>query len=159
MSNRPSQRTILLYRNLSINSGQKLKTPSTRPRVLKLGGKSSKRNSARSIRYVLCNCCEPLPPRSAHRSRSHPVYGIYQRFDPQFLLMRLRHATIAQDDLSEARANAFVQGSSSEPDAASVSGKDIDDFVKEFRELRKTYHKRMMWGDRWTAGEVTWRDD
>ena len=35
----------------------------------------------------------------------------------------------------------------------------VDDFVKEFRELRKTYHKRVMWGDRWTTGEVAWRDD
>lgn len=100
-----------------------------------------------------------LLPGSLHRSLLHPAPDPYQRFDPQFLLMRLRHATTAQDDLSEARANAFVQGSSSEPDATSVSGKDIDDFVKEFRELRKVYHKRMMWGDRWAAGEVTWRDD
>ncbi|KAI0769043.1 hypothetical protein BD413DRAFT_87467 [Trametes elegans] len=84
---------------------------------------------------------------------------VYQRFDPQFLLMRLRHATIAQDDLSEARANAFVQGSSSDPDPAGLTGKDIDDFVKEFRELRKTYHKRVMWGEKWAAGEVVWRDN
>ena len=73
--------------------------------------------------------------------------------------MRLRHATTAQDDSSEARANAFVQGSASEPDTASLSGKDIEDFVKEFRELRKTYHKRQMWGERWAAGDVAWRDD
>ncbi|OJT10392.1 hypothetical protein TRAPUB_13084 [Trametes pubescens] len=84
---------------------------------------------------------------------------VYQRYDPQFLLMRLRHATIAQDDLSEARANAFVQGSASDPDPVPLTGKDIDDFVKEFRELRKTYHKRVMWGERWAAGDVAWRND
>ncbi|TBU38187.1 hypothetical protein BD309DRAFT_874917 [Dichomitus squalens] len=84
---------------------------------------------------------------------------VYQRFDPQFLLMRLRHATTAQDDLSEARANAFVQGSVADADATNLSNKDIDDFVREFRELRKVYHKRVMWGDRWQAGEVAWRDD
>ncbi|KAI0366887.1 hypothetical protein BV20DRAFT_951196 [Pilatotrama ljubarskyi] len=84
---------------------------------------------------------------------------VYQRFDPQFLLMRLRHATIAQDDLSEARANAFVQGSASAPDPVGLTGKDIDDSVKEFRELRKTYHKRVMWSERWAAGDVAWRDD
>ena len=73
--------------------------------------------------------------------------------------MRLRHATTAQDDLSEARANAFVQGSVADADATSLTNKDIDDFVREFRELRKTYHKRGMWGDRWQDGDVAWRDD
>ena len=68
--------------------------------------------------------------------------------------MRLRHATTAQDDLSEARANAFVQGSASDPEPAALTGKDIDDFVKEFREQRKMYHKRVIWGDRWSAGQV-----
>lgn len=57
--------------------------------------------------------------------------------------MRLKHATVAQDDLSEARASAFVQASPSEPPATALAnGKDIDDFVKEFKELRKIYHKR-----------------
>ncbi|KAI0917191.1 hypothetical protein AcV5_007730 [Taiwanofungus camphoratus] len=83
---------------------------------------------------------------------------VYQRFTPQFLLMRLRHATIAQDDLSEARASAFVQASSVDS-TASPSGKDVDDFIREFKELRKVYHKRVMWGDRWAAGQVVWRDD
>ncbi|KAF9817276.1 hypothetical protein IEO21_03536 [Rhodonia placenta] len=84
---------------------------------------------------------------------------VYQRFTPQFLLMRLRHATTAQDDLSEARATEFVQASSVEPNVASANSKDIDDFVREFKELRKVYHKRVMWGDRWAAGQVTWRDE
>ncbi|KAH9991277.1 hypothetical protein BJV77DRAFT_1008681 [Russula vinacea] len=84
---------------------------------------------------------------------------VYQRFTPQFLLMRLRHATTAQDDLSEALASTFVRSTSSEPAATPASGKEVDDFVKEFRELRKTYHKRVMWGDQWTIGRVAWRDD
>ncbi|KAH9941058.1 hypothetical protein B0H21DRAFT_753423 [Amylocystis lapponica] len=85
---------------------------------------------------------------------------VYQRFTPQFLLMRLRHATIAQDDLSETRASSFVQGSSSSEETQTVAnGKDIDDFVREFKEMRKVYHKRVMWGDRWAAGQVVWRDD
>jgi len=83
---------------------------------------------------------------------------VYQRFTPQFLLMRLRHATTAQDDLSEERASAFVQGLS---DAApnGPNNRDLDEFVKEFKEQRKVYHKRVMWGDRWAAGQVAWRDD
>ena len=72
--------------------------------------------------------------------------------------MRLRHATTAQDDASEACASAFTQSSptSGQGDA---NGKDVDDFVREFRELRKVYHKRLMWGDRWAAGKVEWHDD
>ena len=82
-----------------------------------------------------------------------------QRFTPQFLLMRLRHATTAQDDLSETLASSFVRSTSSEPAGTLASGKEVDEFVKEFRELRKTYHKRVMWGDQWTVGRVAWRDD
>lgn len=65
--------------------------------------------------------------------------------------MRLKHATTAQDELSEALATSFINAS---PEPGSATGKDVDDFVKEFREQRKTYHKRVIWGDRWTAGEV-----
>ncbi|KAL5482418.1 hypothetical protein ACEPAI_9012 [Sanghuangporus weigelae] len=85
---------------------------------------------------------------------------VYQRFTPQFMLMRLRHATTAQDDLSEARASEFIQSSAiSASGPSDANGKDVDDFVKEFRELRKVYHKRVMWGDRWAAGKVEWHDD
>ncbi|KAF8914869.1 hypothetical protein CPB85DRAFT_464483 [Mucidula mucida] len=90
---------------------------------------------------------------------------VYQRFTPQFLLMRLRHATIAQDEASEALATAFVQQQPPPPPSAASSGtgtpsgRDIDDFVKEFKDLRKTYHKRVIWSDRWNSGQVTWRDD
>ena len=72
--------------------------------------------------------------------------------------MRLRHATTNQDDASEARAAEFIQSSSSSG-PAEANGKDVDDFVREFRELRKIYHKRVMWGDRWSAGKVEWHDD
>ncbi|KAG8214583.1 hypothetical protein J3R82DRAFT_9646 [Butyriboletus roseoflavus] len=79
-----------------------------------------------------------------------------QRFSPQFLLLRLRHATTDQDNASEALASSFVQSS---PSSGSNDASDVDDFVKEFRELRKTYHKRVMWGERWAAGQVIWRDE
>ncbi|THH09844.1 hypothetical protein EW145_g1744 [Phellinidium pouzarii] len=83
-----------------------------------------------------------------------------KRFSPQFLHMRLRHATTAQDDASEELASTFIQSSSTPPPGqADMNGKDVDDFVKEFKELRKKYHKRVIWGDRWTAGKVDWRDD
>ncbi|KAJ7366983.1 hypothetical protein DFH08DRAFT_182263 [Mycena albidolilacea] len=96
---------------------------------------------------------------------------VYQRFSPQFLLMRLKHSKTAQDDASEALASAFVQQSSSSSITTSDTGtgtgtpngngtgKEIDDFVREFKDMRKVYHKRVIWEDRWSAGLVNWRDD
>ena len=81
-----------------------------------------------------------------------------KRYTPQFLLLRLRHATTAQDDLSEALASSFVRPSA-ESSAAQLGGREVDDFVREFRDARKVYHKRVMWGDRWNAGDVAWRED
>ncbi|KIY53515.1 hypothetical protein FISHEDRAFT_33203 [Fistulina hepatica ATCC 64428] len=107
---------------------------------------------------------------------------VYQRYSPQFLLMRLRHATTAQDDKSEALANSFISSDSfssastlsasfttagSEtpsdsptPRTASVPhagfANDVEEFIREYRELRKVYHKRVMWGDRWASGQVEW---
>jgi len=92
---------------------------------------------------------------------------VYQRFTPQFLLMRLKHSTTAQDDASEKLASAFIHQSSST--SSSLQGgsgtgtpngnAEIDEFVREFKSLRKVYHKRVIWGDRWSAGLVNWRDD
>ncbi|ORY34892.1 hypothetical protein BCR39DRAFT_135621 [Naematelia encephala] len=35
----------------------------------------------------------------------------------------------------------------------------IDEFIQEFKAARKTYHKRAIWTERWSRGEVAWRDD
>ncbi|KIM65211.1 hypothetical protein SCLCIDRAFT_1212341, partial [Scleroderma citrinum Foug A] len=78
---------------------------------------------------------------------------LYQRFTPQFLLLRLRHATTDQDNASEALASSFVRSSATSRDAL-----DVDEFVRQFRESRKVYHKRVMWGDKWTSGQVIWHD-
>ena len=72
--------------------------------------------------------------------------------------MRLRHDTAAQDVFSETLSSNFVRSTSLEPAATAASGKDVDEFVKEFRGLLKTYHKRVMWGDEWAIGRVAWRD-
>ncbi|KAJ7069775.1 hypothetical protein C8F01DRAFT_1113958 [Mycena amicta] len=77
---------------------------------------------------------------------------VYQRFSPQFLLMRLKHSKTAQDDASEAVASAFVQQSVGTGGAVTPpNGKEVDDFIKEYKERRKTYHKRAMWEDRWSS--------
>jgi len=84
---------------------------------------------------------------------------VYQRFTPQFLLMRLRHATTAQDEQSEALASTFVQSTTADSPSGNSSSREIDDFIKEFKDMRKSHHKRVMWGDRWATGQVRWRDD
>jgi len=79
--------------------------------------------------------------------------------------MRLRHSITAQDDASEALASAFIHqpqqrshlSSSGMGTPATEMG--IDDFIKEFKDLRKVYHKRVMWGEKWANGQVAWRDD
>ncbi|KAF8755320.1 Modifier of rudimentary (Mod(r)) protein [Rhizoctonia solani] len=70
----------------------------------------------------------------------NPILAIH----PSFLLMRLRHATTAQDDASEAAAAAFVQSSQTAKPAEATS-QELDDFVRDFKELRKVYHKRVFW--------------
>jgi len=74
---------------------------------------------------------------------------LYQRFSSGFLQMRLRHATSAQDDLSETLASTFIKSSSGETP-------DVESFVREFREVRKRYHKRVIWG--LGSSKVDWRD-
>lgn len=106
------------------------------------------------------------------RTRKHAIqtkethrFTIYsQRYTPQFLLMRLRHSVTAQDDASDTLATAFIQhqslgSSESHSGTATPSGKEIDEFIRDYKEARKVYHKRMIWSDRWTKGQVEWRED
>ncbi|KZO96955.1 hypothetical protein CALVIDRAFT_598077 [Calocera viscosa TUFC12733] len=81
---------------------------------------------------------------------------VYQRHGTPFLLMRLRHATTDLDVSSERLASEFVKLPDIEHDVDTARA--VDTFVKEFREQRKTYHKRVMWGDKCTEGKVHWRD-
>ena len=94
-----------------------------------------------------------LSPNITHLNP--PVTIVLQRFTQQFLLLRLRHATTAQDEASERVASEFVKGTSD----GLASGKEVDDFVKDFRESRRVYHKRAIFVERWAKGDVGWRDD
>ncbi|KAF9513438.1 hypothetical protein BS47DRAFT_1317503 [Hydnum rufescens UP504] len=78
---------------------------------------------------------------------------LYQRYSPSFLLLRLRHSTTAQDDLSESLASSFVRSQPLQP------GDVVDEFIRQFKDLRKTYHKRKIWSEQWAADKVAWRDD
>jgi len=90
---------------------------------------------------------------------------VYQRFTPQFLLMRLRHSVTAQDEASEALATTFVQqqptpsGGSGSGTGTPMNGTEVDLFVQRFKEVRKIYHKRAIWSDKWANGQVAWRED
>ncbi|OXH31998.1 hypothetical protein J008_03398 [Cryptococcus neoformans] len=102
---------------------------------------------------------------------------LYQRVRPSFLHLRLRHSLTAQDELSEKIASAFIEGRSATnsrpgsridspaPSAEGLlvdrqtQGRAIEDFIQEFKAARKIYHKRAIWAERWSRGEVAWRDD
>jgi len=113
-----------------------------RQRHWELGGRSIQREQK-----------EVYQVRQPSHSTSEAIY-ILMTTKAVHAAIRLRHATTAQDDLSESLASSFVRSTSSEPTPA--SSKEVDDFVKELRELRKTYHKR---GNQWTIGQgrLAWR--
>jgi len=83
---------------------------------------------------------------------------LHQRYSSSFLSLRLRHATTAQDDLSETLATSFIRSQPSSSSAGSAD-KEVDEFVRQFKELRKRYHKRALWGEKWSHGTVRWRED
>ncbi|ORX37890.1 hypothetical protein BD324DRAFT_650433 [Kockovaella imperatae] len=113
--------------------------------------------------------------------------ALYQRHRPSFLHLRLKHSITAQDDLSERIASSFIEGKNGgsqrttpvggaadgcgpgsrvdspafgHGDASTPNGtKSIEDFIQDFKAARKVYHKRAIWAERWTRGEVAWRDD
>lgn len=35
----------------------------------------------------------------------------------------------------------------------------VEDFIRTFKAARKVYHKRAIWCERWSRGEVAWRED
>ncbi|ODO00789.1 hypothetical protein L198_03116 [Cryptococcus wingfieldii CBS 7118] len=101
---------------------------------------------------------------------------LYQRVRPSFLHLRLKHSLSAQDEASEKIASAFIEGRSAGnsrpgsridspvpigdgPADRQSQNRAIDDFIQEFKASRKTYHKRAIWAERWSRGEIAWRDD
>ncbi|KAI5455487.1 hypothetical protein NCC49_000295 [Naganishia albida] len=114
--------------------------------------------------------------------------GLYSKYRPSFLHLRLRHATSDQDALTESIASSFIESSTSvtrgpsrvdSPASAMVAGQgsrtrddglglpsalgeapmSLEDFVRTFKAARKVYHKRAIWCERWSRGEVAWRED
>ncbi|PWN38370.1 uncharacterized protein FA14DRAFT_131721 [Meira miltonrushii] len=86
----------------------------------------------------------------------------YKRFSPSTLLFTLTQSAGKLHDQSESLASAFAEGLPLESGAATPTGRDADGdatFVRRYRALRTTYHRRNLMADRWARGTITWRDD
>jgi ESCRT-I complex subunit VPS37 len=63
-----------------------------------------------------------------------------QRYSPNFLSLRLRHAMGQQDDASEALASAYIEGSRS--DTPSLPGTDPASLSQD-KSVRRTQQRRL----------------
>lgn len=69
----------------------------------------------------------------------------YRRFSQPAQLARYRAATTTQEHLSDALVDAFLNGNG-----------DDESFVKQYREIRKVFHKREIGLQKWDEGKVVW---
>ncbi|GAA5832319.1 hypothetical protein JCM11251_006408 [Rhodosporidiobolus azoricus] len=69
----------------------------------------------------------------------------YERFSQPAQFSRYRAATTQQERLSDAMVSAFLNGEG-----------DDESFVKQYREVRKVYHKRDVALRKWEEGKVVW---
>jgi len=69
-----------------------------------------------------------------------------KRFTPAQQLNRLRAATSGQESLSESLASSFLDGTM-----------DEDDFVRQYREVRKVFHRRQIMKEKFEEGKIVWR--
>ena len=65
------------------------------------------------------------------------------RYEPDFLLLRVKHAQQDAERNSSRLADEFLKPSCS---------KGVDDFIEEYRRLRQSYHKKRIL----TEGNVNW---
>ncbi|SNX82718.1 uncharacterized protein MEPE_01424 [Melanopsichium pennsylvanicum] len=82
---------------------------------------------------------------------------LQKRFSPSALHFGLMQSASKLNDKSEALANAFVEGLEYPLDDSGTAVNALLDeqaFVKRYKELRKTYHKRRLVADRWAGGQV-----
>lgn len=68
-----------------------------------------------------------------------------QRFSQPAQLSRYRAATTVQEHLSDSLVSAFLSGEG-----------DDESFLKQYREVRKVYHKRQIGLQKWDEGKVVW---
>lgn len=84
-----------------------------------------------------------LQQQWAHLERAQE--DAYRRFSQPAQLARYRAATTNQQHLSDSLVAAFLNGDG-----------DDESFVKQYREVRKVFHKREIGLQKWDEGKVVW---
>ncbi|GAA5880070.1 hypothetical protein JCM3774_003298 [Rhodotorula dairenensis] len=72
-------------------------------------------------------------------------HDAYRRFSQPAQLARYRAATTTQEHLSDSLVAAFLNGDG-----------DDESFVKQYRDVRKVFHKREIGLQKWDEGKVVW---
>ncbi|KAG6900042.1 hypothetical protein C0993_003673 [Termitomyces sp. T159_Od127] len=93
------------------------------------------------------------------RSETQEAFNEAKSLEARWKEVEKEQREVYQDDASEALASAFINEQVPSGTSTPNGGAGVDEFIKEFKELRKVYHKRAMWSERWSDGKITWRAD
>ncbi|GAA5871964.1 hypothetical protein JCM16303_000928 [Sporobolomyces ruberrimus] len=74
----------------------------------------------------------------------------YRKFSQESQLNRYRASTTLQDHLCESLLSSLLDGQFDTPQALE------EQFVKQYKEVRKVYHKRAVGLKKWEEGKVVW---
>ncbi|KAL7271799.1 hypothetical protein RUND412_005425 [Rhizina undulata] len=95
-----------------------------------------------------CRLLETRNLERQWREKEKEMYQSLQPFSSPALYNRLTNAVSEAEGLSEALAASFLE----------EGGRDVGDFVREYRGMRKLYHLRKERKERWDEGRVGgWR--
>lgn len=88
------------------------------------------------------------------REKEKEMYVALQPWSPPALYNRLVSAVSEAESLSEALEASFLEESRVGKDG----GRDVGDFIREYRAMRKLYHLRKERQERWDEGRIGgWR--
>ena len=86
------------------------------------------------------------------RDREKEMYMVLRPFSPPALYGRLMAAVGEAEGTAQAMETSFLEGGGME------GGRDVGEFVREYRGVRKMYHLRKERKERWDEGRVGgWR--
>ncbi|KAI5801634.1 hypothetical protein DFH27DRAFT_610981 [Peziza echinospora] len=88
------------------------------------------------------------------RDKEKEMYVALQPFSPPALYNRLMSAVGEAESLSEALEASFLE----ERGESGGGGRDVGEFIREYRTMRKVYHLRRERKERWDEGRIGgWR--